>query len=102
MRHDPITHNFGPGRRYYGHDYCVQQVTSGGQHLRASGWGHDGRLIQEGDYLLLEVTSNGSKRTTRYRVEKIERAMDPPDMWHADLAFAPRQSAAKDEKSAAR
>jgi hypothetical protein len=97
-----MTHDFGPGRRCWGHDYCVDKVVDGGQRLHASGWGHDGRMIQEGDYLLLGATSNGGKRATRYQVRKIERAMDPPDMWHADLAFAPRTYATKEEMDATR
>jgi hypothetical protein len=44
----------------------------------------------------------GKGRSTRYQVEKIERVMDPPDMWHADLAFAPRTYATQAEMDAAR
>ncbi|MEU1078599.1 hypothetical protein ABZ404_39070 [Streptomyces sp. NPDC005878] len=84
---EPATHDFGPGRRYWGHDYCISTVTSSGQRIRLSGWGHDGLLIEEGDYLLLDK-KNG--RSTRYRVEEIERVMEPDDMWHATLVFAPR------------
>jgi hypothetical protein len=100
MKREPMTHDFGPGRRRWGHDYCVDKVVDGGQQIRASGWGHDGRMIQEGDYLLL--AAKGGQRSTRYQVQKIERVMDPPDMWFADLAFAPRQYATQEEKDAAR
>lgn len=88
-RPEPMTHDFGPGHRCWGHDYTITKVHDGGQRIQASGWGHDGRLIQEGDYLLLD---KGSQRSTRYQVEKIERVMDPNDMWHATLTFAPRSS----------
>jgi hypothetical protein len=47
-------------------------------------------MIQPGDYLLL---AQGEHRSTRYQVQVIERAMDPNDMWHATLTFAPRQAA---------
>lgn len=99
MSDEAMTHDFGPGRRGWGHDYSISKVTDNGQRVRASGWGHDGRLIQEGDYLLLD---KGGHRATRYQVQKIERVMDPPDMWHADLSFAPRQYATKEEMDATR
>jgi hypothetical protein len=97
---DPFTHNFGPGRRGWGHDYSISEVADGGQRVRASGWGHSGRVIREGDYLLLEA--KGGKRATRYQVEKIQHVMDPDDMWHADLVFAPREYATQEEKDASR
>jgi hypothetical protein len=89
----PMTHDFGPEHRCWGHDYAITRVHDRGQRLHVSGWGHDGRLIQEGDYLILEQKE---KRSTRYRVEDIERVMDPPDMWHATLTFAPRQASETD------
>lgn len=92
-----MTHDFGPGRRCLGHDYCIDKVHDSGQRVQASGWGHDGRLIQEGDYLILD---KGSGRATRYQVQKIERVMDPPDMWFAELMFAPRQHATTAEVDA--
>jgi hypothetical protein len=100
VKREPMTHDFGPGRRFWGHDYCVDKVVDGGQQIHASGWGHDGRMIQEGDYLLLE--GKDDRRTTRYQVRKIERVMDPPDMWDADLSFAPRTYATKEEMDATR
>lgn len=99
VKREPMTHDFGPGRRYWGHDYCIDKVHDGGERIQTSGWGHDGRLIQEGDYLILD---KGAGRATRYQVQKIERVMDPPDMWRADLSFAPRQYATKGEMEAAR
>ncbi|MEU1327192.1 hypothetical protein [Streptomyces microflavus] len=94
----PRTHDFGPGRRCWGHDYTITRRGEGNLTVEASGWGHDGAMIQEGDYLLLQ----GGQRCTRYQVTKIHRVMDPPDMWHAELAFAPRTYATQEEKDAAR
>lgn len=94
------THDFGPGRRHWGHDYSISKVTDKGAHIQASGWGQDGALIQPGDYLLLEAP--GERRATRYQVVAISRVMDPPDMWHADLAFAPRTYTTQEEKDADR
>ncbi|MFD8771390.1 hypothetical protein [Streptomyces sp. NPDC059916] len=99
-KREPRTHDFGPGHRGWGHDYSINKVRDGGQHVDASGWGHDGTLIQEGDYLLL--TAPDGKRTTRYQVTAIQHLMDPADMWHADLRFAPRTYATQAEKDAAR
>lgn len=86
---DPKTHDFGPGRRCWGHDYTITKVHDGGRRIQASGWGDDGVLIQRGDYLILD---KGGQQSTRYQVEEIERVMDPNDMWHATLTFAPRTS----------
>jgi len=66
----------------FGHD-CIFRPINGGQRGRMSGWGYG---ISGGDYLLLK---NGA-RTTRYVVESIKYHWDPPDMWSADVAFAPR------------
>lgn len=51
---------------------------------RMSGWGHG---IENGDYLI--IAPHG--RETRYQVESIRYCSDPPDMWFADVVFAPRQ-----------
>lgn len=58
-----------------------------GQRGSISCW--SGRKPREGDYLLLR---NGD-RSSRYRVESVDLCMnvDPPTMWMARLAFAPRQ-----------
>lgn len=96
---EPRTHNYGPGRRYWGHDVSITTNDDKGQKLRVSGWGNDGHVIREGDYLLLEA--KGGQRSTRYQVAKIEHLMDPDDMWHADLVFAPRTYASQAEKDAA-
>jgi hypothetical protein len=87
----PATHNYGPGKRGWGHDYAIHRTIDGGRQLDISGWGPlVGPMIRQGDYLLLQ---NGD-RDTRYEVTEIERCADPKDMWHATLTFAPRQSAA--------
>lgn len=95
---EPHTHDYGPGRRYWGHDYTIAKVRDGGQRLR--GWGHDGAAIREGDYLLL--TAPDGQRTSRYQVAKIQHLVDPDDMWHVDLAFAPRTYSSQAEKDATR
>lgn len=75
------THDYT--KRTWGHDYTTLSVIDGGKRLRLSGWG---RGIEAGDYLLLQ-NDGGS---TRYQVESIEYRMDPPDMWFAEVRFAPR------------
>ncbi len=81
--HDPVTHDYGPGNRHWGHDYSFTPA-DGGHRGSATGWG---RGIHKGDYLLL---ANGD-RATRYRVVTIRYYTDPSDMWQAQLAFAPRE-----------
>ena len=95
-----VTHDFGPGRRRWGHDYTISKIEASGQRVHAYGWGHDGRMIREGDYLLL--TAKGGKRATRYRVAEVHYSMDPGDMWKAVLDFAPRTYATLAEKEASR
>lgn len=97
---EPFTHDFGPGRRCWGHDYSISKRSDDGHHVRATGWGHSGRLIKEGDYLLLQA--KGGKRATRYQVKKIKHVLTVDDMWHADLVFAPRTYASQEEKDASR
>jgi hypothetical protein len=52
-------------------------------HVVVHGWGLG---VRKGDYLLLP---NGPV-STRYQVETIRYTPDPPDMWFAELRFAPR------------
>ncbi|BFP50058.1 hypothetical protein KCMC57_64260 (plasmid) [Kitasatospora sp. CMC57] len=86
---EPTTHNYGPGHRGWGHDYAIHETINGGRELHVSGWGPlVGPMIRQDDYLLIQ---NGN-RDTRYRVTEIEHCLDPKDMWHATLTFAPRQS----------
>jgi hypothetical protein len=58
---------------------------------RAGNRGHiacwNGREPRAGDYLILR----NKDQTTRYRVTGTVPIFDPPDMWMADLEFAPRQ-----------
>lgn len=89
---EPTTHNYGPGRRCWGHDYVITQTINGGQQLKVSGWGPLGLgpvigRIKQGDYLLIQ---NGN-RDTRYQVAEVSYHSDPADMWAATLDFAPRQ-----------
>jgi hypothetical protein len=45
----PTTHNCGPGKRFWGHDYAVTRTIDGGRQLKASGWGPAGARIRQGD-----------------------------------------------------
>lgn len=90
---EPRTHDFGPGQRCWGHDYTITNVIDSGQRLRVTGWGPS---MAVGDYILL---ANG-QRSTRYRIADYQPVMDPNDMWHAVLDFAPRTHATQAEKNA--
>lgn len=75
------THDYR--RRFWAHDYTFDPVDAG-QRGHMMGWGPD---VAAGDYLILEAPNpNG----TRYAVERISYFPDPPDMWEADVVFAPR------------
>lgn len=78
----PATHDYS--RTTWGHDYVIHQVIDNGQRLRVSGWGHG---ISNGDFIVM----SNPPGTTRYRVDNIDYRCDPPDMWFADLSFAPRR-----------
>ena len=78
----PRTHDYA--RRNWGHDYTFTPIEDG-QRGHMIGWG---RGIKPGDYLILSVL--GTNRTTRYRVVSVDYKSDPPDMWTADVVFAPR------------
>lgn len=71
-------------RPYWGHRVEITEAIDDGQRLRAAIWSTP--LPADGDCLLLP---NGND-TTRYRVVKIDRCYDPPDMAFLDLVFAPR------------
>lgn len=71
--------------RGWGHDYTFDPVDNG-QRGRMMGWGHG---IEPGDYLILPADPG----TTRYRVKSIRYFSDPPDMWSAEVVFAPRPKA---------
>jgi hypothetical protein len=75
------THDFTTCRGY-GHDYTFEPI-NGGQRGKVFGWG---RGVRPGDYLILS-NSDGS---TRYVVDAIRYYPDPPDMWRAEVTFAPR------------
>lgn len=69
--------------RYWGHDYTFDPK-DGGMKGRMMGWGHG---IEAGHFLIIQ---NG-EAATRYRVDAIRYMGDPPDMWSADVSFAPRK-----------
>lgn len=84
---EPVIHDFGPGKRYWGHDYAITKNIDSGRRLRVSGWGPQ---MKVGDLILLDNRG----RETCYRIAEYRPVMDPPDMWHAVLEFTPRQAAA--------
>lgn len=75
------THDYRHGT--WGHNVIVHSVHEAGRRLQASGFGKGVRI---GDWVLLK----NHDQETRYQVNDIEYAMDPPDMWAATLLFAPR------------
>lgn len=95
---EPRTHDFGPGRRCWGHDYTITKVIDGGRRLHLTGWGPG---MDVGDFILLD---NGA-RASRYRITEYEPVMGMfvvDDMWRAVLDFAPRQYATQQDKDATR
>lgn len=91
---EPATHDYGPGKRGWGHDYAIHAVAGEGAVLHASGWGHG---IDTGDYLLIESQQPTRDGRTRYRVAEIKYYANPADMWSARLEFAPRSRPPADE-----
>lgn len=77
------THDFTT-RRGYGHDYTFEPI-DGGWKGKVFGWGYD---VKVGDYLILP---NGDL-STRYVVDTVKYYPDPPDMWRAEVTFAPRNA----------
>ena len=75
------THDYT--NRKWGHDYIFRPI-NGGMGGSMDGWGFG---ICRKDFLLLQ---NGAK-STRYRVDSISYYSDPPDMWSAEVSFAPRR-----------
>jgi hypothetical protein len=76
-------HNYGPGRRRWGHDVAITKVD--GKRASVTGWGTG---IREGDIVLLPNPHNESG-VSRYQVETISYFPDPRDMWHAKMIHAP-------------
>ena len=72
------------------HDYlkpawgrnCTFTPLEKGQRGHVTGWG---RGVEVGDYLLLP---NGNV-STRYRITILHNYDGPPDMWRAEVMFAP-------------
>lgn len=77
------THDYT--RCAWGHNIEVLSFLGEGKRLRVAGWGLG---IAKGDYLLL----NNKGDSTRYQVSSIKYRRDPPDMWTAELMFAPREN----------
>jgi hypothetical protein len=86
------THDYTDDRRGWGWDLTFRPSDREG--LTAKAMGH-GEGIATGDYLLLGKVGAS---TTRYRVEAIRYLGDPPDMWAAELRFAPRTPAEKGDQ----
>jgi hypothetical protein len=80
---EPQTHDYGPGRRFWGHDYSFKMT--GPSSGRVTGWGHG---LRKRDFILLADQHGGR---ARYLIENIEYADNPNDMWFADVIFSPRQ-----------
>lgn len=78
----PQTHDYT--RRTWGRDFTFTP-RNGGQRGTMIGWGEG---INTGDYLILPHNN----ATTRYKIERIDYYADPPDMWRAEVVFAPRTS----------
>ena len=75
-----MTHNYT--HRYWGHDFTFSPETPEAP-AHMMGWGEG---IIKGDYLILP----NAEKTTRYLVVDVKYFSDPPDMWSADVMFAPR------------
>jgi hypothetical protein len=80
---EPKTHDYTT--RGWGHDFGISHSNHHGFEVSAYGWG---RGIRAGDYLILPNRDT----PTRYEVRSIAYQRDPPDMWFADLLFAPRDA----------
>ena len=78
---EAATHDFAANRGY-GHDWTFEPINSG-QRGKVFGWGYG---VKAGDYLILQ---NGD-HSTRYVVDALRHYPDPPDMWRAEVTFAPR------------
>lgn len=81
----PATHDYGPNKRRWGHDYTIHKVYDNGLGLDLSGWGYG---LEEGHYILLD----NQGESTRYQIATIDYHRNPPDMWKAHVKFAPRNA----------
>lgn len=79
--------------RRMGHACCISRVEDGGQRLRLYGWDHVGEPLRDGAFVIVSHAEDRS-RTTRYRLERVQRMYDGTQMWFADAVFAPREEAA--------
>lgn len=69
-----------------GCDYAFDSIDDG-MRGRIVGWSTP--RPRPGDYLILR---DGPAVTTRYRVTSVETFRDPPDMFRAEVEFAPRDA----------
>lgn len=79
------THDYGPGKRGWGHDFGITKLWREGKRSSAYGWGEG---IRKGDFLLLD---NQEGQAARYKVLKVQYSANVLDMWFADLKHAPRR-----------
>lgn len=77
------THNFSSAG--WGHRIEIIALEPAGLTLRVAGWCSDNIKVE--DYVTLPRDRNS---TTRYQVKSITWKLDPPDMFFAELVFAPR------------
>lgn len=70
--------------------HCWMRPANQGLALSLGSWSffQDGDPVP-GDYVILRDAE--SDRTSRYRVTRFERMMDPKDQWFMDAVFAPRR-----------
>lgn len=85
---EPQTHDYGPGRRFWGHDYAFKPLATDKNKGTAMGWGCG---LRKGDFILLDDQRGGR---ARYLIEEIEYVGNPGDMWSAKLTFSPRMMTA--------
>lgn len=78
------THNYTRSNLYWGHNLGPWHTEDKGLHVSAMGIGSG---IRENDFIL--VSTEGYD-TTRYVVGEIHYRSDPPDLWKAELIYAPR------------
>lgn len=82
MIREAATHDYRRPAR--GHD-LIFTPTNGGLKAHVTGWGSG---IRVGDYLIIRNPHDPAG--ARYVVDAISYYRDPPDMWSADVSFAPR------------
>lgn len=74
--------DYGPGKRFWGHDYFISRRSEDGKQLKISGFG---RGIKAGEYILLEHSNHVD--IVAFRIEDIYYETDPRDMFWANLVW---------------